>query len=361
MNTMQDISQANRTPLAKTVMVDKDGKGFIQILWGGVSVTPSTIRSEDAAFDRALDAYKESKWDELYKLMNPKMDFLVTYQKDDVAIVNGQVCYKGVVIHSALTKRIVLCLEQGIPCDHLFTFMNNLMLNPSEDSRNELYDFLEGAGIPITDQGTFIAYKGVQADYWSISSGSAKLLTGRTNERGQVYNGIGEVIEMRREDVDDNRRNECSYGLHAGTHEYANGFKGGGKLVLVEINPKDVVSVPKDYNCAKLRTCAYTVIGAADGMIEDVVVRTEGQAVKGVKPTSSGFHNVRDDKGRFAKTQAIAAAGSKPTSAVNKHNVRDQFGRFAKPNVQTTRSRVATAIASGFHNVRDRFGRFTKG
>ena len=38
------------------------------------------------------------------------------------------------------------------------------MANPSETSREELYDFLSYRELPITSEGTFIAYKGVGED-----------------------------------------------------------------------------------------------------------------------------------------------------------------------------------------------------
>lgn len=119
---------------------------------------------------------------------------------------------------------------------------------------------------------------------------------------------------------------------------------------MVEINPKDVVSVPKDYNFAKLRTCKYVVIANATDAIEDMIVTT--QKVNGtneVAITSTAKHNVRDAKGRFAAAQA--AFTPKPTVF---HNVRDNKGRFtsAKP------SPVVTAL--NYHNKRDNKGRFTK-
>ena len=41
---------------------------------------------------------------------------------------------------------------------------------------------------------------------------------------------------------------------------YLNHF-GGERTVIVKINPRDVVSIPTDYNEAKGRACRYEVIG----------------------------------------------------------------------------------------------------
>jgi hypothetical protein len=43
--------------------------------------------------------------------------------------------------------------------------------------------------------------------------------------------------------------------------EYAKSFGGvGSRLLIVEINPADVVSVPLDSSCQKLRTAKYKVV-----------------------------------------------------------------------------------------------------
>jgi hypothetical protein len=67
---------------------------------------------------------------------------------------------------------------------------------------------------------------------------------------------------MPRNKVDDNKENGCSYGFHAGSVDYAKNFMDrDGHLMLVEINPADVVSIPTDCQFQKLRTCKYKVVG----------------------------------------------------------------------------------------------------
>ena len=73
---------------------------------------------------------------------------------------------------------------------------------------------------------------------------------------------------MTRSKVDDDRGRGCSYGLHAGALNYVAGYgslESGDKIVIVKINPKDVVSVPSDCNYEKLRTCRYEVVGEYQG------------------------------------------------------------------------------------------------
>lgn len=64
---------------------------------------------------------------------------------------------------------------------------------------------------------------------------------------------------MRREDVDPDRNKCCSRGLHVASWEYAATYM-GEVLIEVQVNPKDVVAVPLDYNFGKMRTCRYRVV-----------------------------------------------------------------------------------------------------
>jgi hypothetical protein len=73
-------------------------------------------------------------------------------------------------------------------------------------------------------------------------------------------NSPGKIVEMERNAVDDNRDRTCSAGLHFCSQSYLTHF-GGEKIVIVKINPKDVVSIPSDYNDAKGRACRYEVVG----------------------------------------------------------------------------------------------------
>ena len=74
---------------------------------------------------------------------------------------------------------------------------------------------------------------------------------------------------MARNKVCDNAENGCSYGFHAGSLEYAKGYGNGGNLMVVEINPADVVSVPNDCDCQKLRTCKYKVAALFERKLEE--------------------------------------------------------------------------------------------
>lgn len=159
-------------------------------------------------------------------------------------------------------------------------FLELLDKNPSSQSRQEAWDFLQHKGLAIMPNGMVRGYKGVQNDYWSATGNkSTKVLRGKVNDEGKIYNGIGETIEVARNSVDDDRRRACSHGLHIGTFEYASSFS--QKLLLVEFSPTDIVSVPTDCNCQKLRCSKYTVLEEYKNSapIPDTVASYEGDEV----------------------------------------------------------------------------------
>jgi hypothetical protein len=187
----------------------------------------------------------------------------------------GEIFYKNEKLPSAFSQKVKSIVRDGLPLDNFEKFWSNLEQNPSAQSVEELTQFLEYKELPITEDGCFLAYKGVQDDYYSLHGNlETKVLQGIVNERGQIYNGIGEVVEVRRRDVDDDRNKHCSNGLHCGSLEYARGF--APRLILVKVNPADVVSVPTDYSCQKCRVSKYEVVSDFVEEITASVVKENG-------------------------------------------------------------------------------------
>jgi hypothetical protein len=201
-----------------------------------------------------LEALPTATADELLGIVDVEKA-VATFSDGLVEIKNGQVTYEGEVVHGSISKRILEFMSKGLPFQPLVNFLNNLMDNPSMQSQKELYDFLEHEHLPITEDGCFLAYKAVRGDF-------------KDKYRGVFDNSVGNICKMTRAKVDDDRSRGCSDGLHAGALNYVAGYgslENGDKIVIVKINPKDVVSVPSDCNCEKLRTCEYLVVGEYQG------------------------------------------------------------------------------------------------
>ena len=221
--------------------------GFITVVLDGER---HSINAGNTLFSKALDAYKADDWDAFVACVNPTIRLKSLYASyEGIEVKDGNLYVFGDPVHSTLANRVLSFLEHGLDCVHLFKFILKLNLNPSKRAVDELYTFLEHRALPITDNGNFLAYKAVRADYTD-------------KHTGKFLNTVDAVLEMPRNKVDDDKNVGCSYGFHAGTVEYAKDFLGGqGHLMIVEINPADVVSIPTDCQFQKLRTCKYKVVG----------------------------------------------------------------------------------------------------
>jgi hypothetical protein len=172
---------------------------------------------------------------------------------DDVTISGGLVLFRGEEVHNTLADRMLKQLDEGFNLVPMARFLANLMENPSYRSVEELYGFLEYGKMPITEDGCFLAYKAVNPDYTDIYTGT-------------ISNRIGEKPWMPRNKVDDNSAITCSRGYHVCSFDYLPCFAhNNGHVMICKINPRDVVSIPTDYNHTKMRVCTYEVVDEYEG------------------------------------------------------------------------------------------------
>lgn len=206
-------------------------------------------RSTHDTYDKILERIKDKDYDGIENLFDIRQHIKNTTD-GQVEIRGSSLFYKGFELNSYLANKIISMHDQGYPVSNLIRFLENLMENPSRTSVEELYLFLEYGDMPITEDGCFLAYKKVRENYTDIHSGT-------------FNNSIGKVVQVERNTVDDRRDNTCSYGLHFCSKEYLGSFGSAhnNRVVILKINPKDVVSIPSDYNNTKGRCCRYEVIG----------------------------------------------------------------------------------------------------
>ena len=226
-----------------------------------------TVRNGHANFFRIRAALLDGQYELALQLMDMPT-FIQNASNGDFIVKNGVVNYGGLILNDIISQKLVsIILDGGVNCDPVKRYVERIIKNPSRNSANELYDFLGYRELPITPDGTVLAWKGVSSDLWSKHGNkTTKVLQGKVNEQGQIFNEIGATIEVERICVDDNRGNECSYGLHVGSYDYAKGW--GERLLLVEFDPADAVSVPKDHEFQKLRVCKYKVLADMTGKDE---------------------------------------------------------------------------------------------
>lgn len=257
-----------------------------------------TIFSDHPNWEGIKEAIKQDDVEKLSQLADiPKS--VQNYTGGHTEVRDGVVYYNGEAIHNTLTERILQLMREGFPFEPMMKFLDNLMENTSSRAVDELYDFLVHQGLPITDDGCFLAYKRVRDNWTDIYT-------------GQIDNRIGKSVAMPRNRVDDNRQEGCSRGLHVGCINYVRGYNGtgcdnGGHVIIVKVNPKDVVSVPADCNCEKLRACHYDVVAEYQGdLTASPLYSSQGQPVRPAEnhwraayddPTSYDDYDDDDDDG----------------------------------------------------------------
>jgi hypothetical protein len=222
---------------------------------------PYVIGNTHPSFYEIKAKLLNKDFDDLEELFDVKEGYK-SYSNGLIEIEGSNLLYNGLIIHNVLAQRIVDMIQNGDVVEPMIEFLKNVMKNPSEGSADQLYTFLEHKNLPFTEDGCFLAYKAINANYTDKWTGG-------------VSNKIGETVTMEREDVTADPEKGCSSGLHCGSIEYVRSYghfpygedmdindegeKIGDRLITVKVNPADVVSVPTDCSCQKLRTFKYVV------------------------------------------------------------------------------------------------------
>ena len=183
-------------------------------------------------------------------------------------------------------------VENDWPVLPFCRFIYRLMQNTSRRSVETLYGYIQNYGITITESGKLRGYKAVTWDF-------------KDKHTGTVDNSIGAKPNMSRNLVDDDPDRGCSVGFHWGCIEYVMSFArnfgqpGGDRIILVEVDPADVVCVPYDCSCGKVRCNTYEVVSEYAGELATF-------ADAGLKQdVDTGAANIE-------KAKAAVAAAKKP-------------------------------------------------
>jgi hypothetical protein len=226
-----------------------------------------TIYVDDPNWNLVLDAVKANNAEMVRELLSPELEVKHTINAQNLSStvrVNDanmiEVFYDGswLVVDNALSQRMLRMLREGFDIKPMAYFLSRLQANPSYRAREELFEFLEFGNLPITDDGCFLAYKRVKDNYMDVYTGT-------------IDNSVGAVVEMPRRMVNDDSSQTCSSGLHFCSREYLPhyGASPSTRVMLVKIDPADVVSIPADYNNTKGRCCRYEVVQELDIKVED--------------------------------------------------------------------------------------------
>lgn len=234
---------------------------------------PKVIDKNNYKYDIMLSYFRQKRSEsEILDILNSEneLNLYVKLGLLDILDIRGDTLYfEDEVFPDVLWKQIIKHYNAGLDHKYILRFLQKLRKNPSKRIINRLYDFIQesvnSGGFAISEDGNIIAYKKVRNDYKDIHSGT-------------FSNKIGNIVSMPRNNVDDDCQHTCSSGLHFCAYSYLSHFgeNNTDRIMLISIDPADVVSIPIDYNDAKGRCCKYKVIAELpknnEKPIEDIVL-----------------------------------------------------------------------------------------
>jgi hypothetical protein len=170
-----------------------------------------------------------------------------------IQVGEDSVLFDGKRIGGVYVDRILTHLKEGFDIEPLARYLEKREQNPVFTAREELDLFFANAETAIAPDGDVFVFKKVQDDYTSYHKG----------RDGKVFtHTIGSVVEIDENEVDLDRNNTCSSGLHFCSYPYLSSYYGGqGRVMILKLNPAHVRAIPSDYNNAKGRAVRYLVVG----------------------------------------------------------------------------------------------------
>lgn len=212
-----------------------------------VDGVPTTIHTSQPNYKTVLDALRARDFAAVKANLTVGHQ-IVAKSAGGIEIRDGVVFRHGRALSNATTDHILRLLDQKLPVKAELAFLDKLMANPSATVIAEFNEFMLSSKLPIVANGNFRAYKVIRNNWTD-------------KHTGRFDNSVGKTVEMPRNEVDDNRENHCSSGLHFCGFEYTKFFASGNdRLIEVEIDPADVVSFPTDHNTQKGRCSKYVVV-----------------------------------------------------------------------------------------------------
>lgn len=225
---------------------------YLVIVFAGNA--PMNVKVDSPLFKQVLQALVvEEDYDKVFDILTPEK-ILTVETKGELTMDN-----QGVVknrnkenVDPVVKDYIPEFLKNGWSFEPLARLAENISKARSQFVRDQMVRFLRASKFQITEDGCFIAFKGV------AKKSDGNLVDAHS---GKFNNNVGDHPTMPYEEVDADPHRTCSHGLHVGAWAYMGSYSGSGHSILaVKVNPADVVSVPYDYQDQKMRTCGYVVV-----------------------------------------------------------------------------------------------------
>ena len=215
----------------------------------------------------------------LYGLMSPEASIKSEIKNSlslsgNVEVKDGHVFFGKHKLEDELSEHILSLLDDNnTPKDEVLwkgyvRFLDNLYQNVNGNIRKQLFKWMlyereAGYDFGITSDGCILGYKGCEGSIFEpVSKFTGEATVDGVDYVGQIPNRVGSVVTMPRSSVEFDPNKGCAAGLHVGTREYASQW--AEILLLVKVNPRDVVSVPYECESQKMRVCEYTIVEVVD-------------------------------------------------------------------------------------------------
>lgn len=215
---------------------------------------PFTATPDHPNYAAIINAIKQTKYDEIHDLINQskavaeQMVACASAGRITIDAEAGVILYDGHEIHNTLVNHIFRCIADGFNTSAPIRLLENILENPSKQTIDRIFDWVEACQMPITEDGYIIAFKRVRDDWTSFYD-------------SKTMHTVGKETSFPRYLCDDNNHNTCSAGLHFCSQGYLPSYCGGdGRVLVLKIHPKDIVAIPYEYGTAKGRACNYLVL-----------------------------------------------------------------------------------------------------
>lgn len=189
---------------------------------------------------------------------------IATWSKGGFVFKDGNLTYMGEEVAESITNIVIDMIEQGFDETPILNFARRLYSNPSMRAVTELYPWLSHKSLAVTPDGHFLAYKSVNVYNGEgfIDAYGRQLKSGDYVDKhsGTIRNNVGDINTIPRRLVNDDFNVGCSYGFHVGTLKYVTEVYSSAKQIICKVDPANVVSVPLECDCQKIRCCEYTVL-----------------------------------------------------------------------------------------------------
>jgi hypothetical protein len=207
-----------------------------------------TVSNDHPSLQKIKDCISEGRFEDIKKLVDVRSSVSSWISNGrDFELKNDSISLNGKPFDSAVTNKVLSMMAAGHTAEPLYAFLRKVRQNPSKVAQSELLLFCIANNFMIHEDGDIVAYKGVRDNFKDIHSGT-------------IDNSVGKTVTMERGEVDDERERTCSTGLHFASHGYASTWTTVGHVMVMKINPRDVVSIPSDYSNQKGRCCRYVVL-----------------------------------------------------------------------------------------------------